>query len=137
MICSLSALSGSYLIPNSLAPAAFTVGFRDCKLGDAINIRVTSPTGLVTFREFPIPNDEITTSAGASTTLNVNQQQRIEVYGGVRPYTVVSSDPAKVTANMAIGNSSVFFIDGRAAGLATVTVTDSAGATTVIAVTVN
>jgi len=133
--CSLSAASGSYLIPNSLAPAAFTVGFKDCKLGDAISIKVTSPTGLVTFREFPIPNDEITTSAGASTTVNVRQGQTFRIFGGVQPYSVFSSDPSKVMADMLGGNT--FQLFGNAVGSATVTVTDSAGATTVIAVTVN
>ena len=135
IICSLSAASGSYLIPNSLAPAAFTVGFKDCKLGDTINVKVTSPTGLITFREFPIPNDEITTSVGAATTINVGQGQTISIFGGVAPYSVFSSDTSKVTADMGVLTS--FSLYGKAVGSATVTVTDSAGATTVIAVTVN
>lgn len=136
--CSLSGgVSGNFLIPNSLAPAAFTVGFKDCKLGDAINIKVTSPTGLVTYREFSIPNDEVTTSAGAATTVNVNQTQTIRIFGGVAPYSVVSSDTSKVTADMTLVNTTAFALRGQAAGTATVTVTDSAGTTAVIAVTVN
>ena len=124
------------VISNSLTPATFTVGFVGCRYGDAINIKVTSPTGLVTSRDFAIPNDAIATSAGAATTLSVGQSQSYRIFGGVQPYNVYSSDTSKVSASNFSGDDA-FTLTGRATGTATVTVTDTAGATVVIAVTVN
>lgn len=124
------------VISNSLTPATFTVGFVGCRYGDAINIKVTSPTGLVTSRDFAIPNDAIATSAGAATTLSVGQSQSYRIFGGIQPYSVYSSDTSKVSASNFSGDDA-FTLTGRATGTATVTVTDTAGATVVIAVTVN
>ena len=128
--------SVNLVIPNSLVPATFTVGFVGCLAGDAISVKVTSPTGLITTRDFGVPNDAITTSAGGATTLSVNQVQSYRIFGGVQPYSVFSSDSSKVTASNIAGDAT-FTLSGRALGTATVTVTDTAGATSVIAVTVN
>ncbi|MCM2251531.1 MAG: hypothetical protein NDJ19_04140 [Ramlibacter sp.] len=45
----------SYVVPNSLAPMALTAGFKGCTAGDIINVKVTSPSGLVTSRDFVVP----------------------------------------------------------------------------------
>ncbi len=123
-----------FLIPNSVLPATFTVGFTDCKAGDAINVRVTSPTGLVTSRIFPLPADTLTTTAGTATTLAVNQERSYQVLGGVLPNIVTSSDTSVFSV---VGNlGETFTLRGKAPGNATATVTDSVGARAVIAVTV-
>ena len=131
--------SGSFVIGNSLAPSAFTTGFTDCKTGDAINVEVTSPSGLVTSWNFPIPVDGLATTAGTATSVGVSQTPLFEVVGGVAPFRFTSSDPLIATANSGLGetgNRPYFYIYGHAVGTAVITVTDSMGSSSAITVTV-
>lgn len=47
--------NSSVTVPNTLAPLAVKAGFKGCRSGDLVNVKVTSPGGLSTFRDFPIP----------------------------------------------------------------------------------
>ena len=45
----------NYVVGNSLSPLAVVAGFQGCNSGDIINVRVTSPGGVITTRDFNIP----------------------------------------------------------------------------------
>ncbi len=115
-----------FLIGNSVAPANFTAGFTDCKTGDSISVKVTSPTGQVTSRIFPVPPDNMTTTAGAATILTVNQERSYQVIGGVLPVIITSSDESVFTVVGNLGDT--FTLLGKMPGNARATVTDSLGA---------
>lgn len=76
-----------------------------------------------------------TTTAGAATTVLLGSSRVFSIFGGTAPYTVLSSNPAVVTA--ALSSQAGFSITGLTAGTATVTIRDAAAGTVTIAVTVN
>ena len=45
----------NYVVGNTLSPTAVTAGFQGCGSGDIINVKVTSPGGVVTSRDFTVP----------------------------------------------------------------------------------
>ena len=47
--------TGSFTVPNTLSPVALTAGFKGCRSGDLINVKVASPLNLVTSRDFVVP----------------------------------------------------------------------------------
>ena len=123
-----------FTIPNSLLPTEFLVAFTGCTVGDAIDVKVTSPSGLVTSREFALPVDTLSTTAGEATTLLVGQNKSFQVIGGVAPNMITSSNTNVFTVVNNIG--ATFTLSGKGPGTATATVTDSAGATGIFTVTV-
>jgi hypothetical protein len=47
--------TNSITVPNTLSPLAVTAGFKGCRTGDLINVKVTSPLNFVTSRDFVVP----------------------------------------------------------------------------------
>lgn len=47
--------TSSITVPNTLSPLAVTAGFKGCRSGDLVNVRVTTPLGLVSQRDFLVP----------------------------------------------------------------------------------
>lgn len=79
------------------------------------------------------PNPTFTVAAPATLTLQVGLTQQYSIKGGVKPYTVFSTDPA-----VAVGwlvSDEVLALGTSTAGKATVTATDAAGSKFSIAVT--
>lgn len=125
-----------YEVSNSMLPAAYSVGFKGCTAGDVINVQVTSPGGVVTSQELPLPSSGVlTTTAGNATTINRGQNQSYLIVGGVGPYTILSSDVA-VADPSSVGSDGSFSIRGAAVGTAAITFTDSAGSSGLLTVTV-
>lgn len=73
-------------------------------------------------------------SVGASVNLAPNESRQINIRGGVRPYTVSSSDASVVAATMS--GASVIVVGQAKEGTSTVKVTDAVGATLDITVVV-
>jgi hypothetical protein len=133
------------VVGNTLLPISITArfdnntltagsGFGACPSGTIISVKVVTPTGTVTSREFLIPRAPLATSAGVATTLSVGAARSFTVSGGTGPYSVSSSNTGVATATV---NSTTLQVSGVAAGSATVTITDNVGASVSIAVTVN
>lgn len=133
------------VVGNSLLPISITTrfdnntliagsGFGACPSGTIISVKVVTPAGNITSRDFPIAPLPLATSAGVSTTVSVGATRSFTVSGGTAPYSVSSSAPS-----VAIGtvNSTTLQINGVSAGSATVKVTDNVGNSVLIAVTVN
>jgi len=47
--------ASSFTVPNTLSPFGFTAGFKGCKKDDLVNVKVTSPGGLSTTKDFAVP----------------------------------------------------------------------------------
>jgi hypothetical protein len=47
--------ASTFTVPNTLAPVALVAGFKGCRTGDQVNVRVTTPGNLSTPRDFTIP----------------------------------------------------------------------------------
>lgn len=47
--------ASSFIVPNTLSPYNLTAGFKGCRSGDLINVKVTSPLNLSTTRDFVVP----------------------------------------------------------------------------------
>jgi hypothetical protein len=45
----------SAVVPNSLLPFVQTISTEKCRNGDRLTVKVTAPSGLVTFRDFTVP----------------------------------------------------------------------------------
>jgi hypothetical protein len=45
----------SVTVPNTLAPLSLTAGFKGCRSGDLINVKVTTPGNFSTSRDFTLP----------------------------------------------------------------------------------
>ena len=75
----------------------------------------------------------LSVAAPAAVTLQVGLTQQYVVQGGIKPYTVYSSDPAVVTGWL-VGEN-VLAVGTTAAGVATVTLQDSKGTKFALAVT--
>jgi len=45
----------SFVVGNSISPLALTAGFQQCGAGDIINVKVTTPGGVITSRDFVVP----------------------------------------------------------------------------------
>ena len=52
--CTLTSASSATVF-NTLLPTAASFGFKDCATGDQVNIKVTTPLGTITSRDFAIP----------------------------------------------------------------------------------
>lgn len=77
---------------------------------------------------------DLSTTAGAATSILVGSSRTFSIRGGALPYTVTSSNTAVATA--VLSSQAGLSITGLVAGNATVTVRDAAGATNTITVTV-
>lgn len=73
-------------------------------------------------------------SVGASVTLAPNESRQINIRGGVRPYTVSSSDASVVTSS--VSGATVTVVGQATDGTGSVKVTDAVGATLDITVVV-
>ena len=125
----------SFVVPNTISPYPLTASFKGCIAGDFISVKVTTPLGLITSGNFVVPTDPLSTTAGAAATVNVNGDKMFKITGGIAPYTVQSSDISKVITDKPLYDS--LRITGKAAGTATVTVSDAVGSIVSITVTVN
>jgi hypothetical protein len=76
----------------------------------------------------------LVSSAGTAVTLRPNQSTQFNIRGGVAPYSVNSSDTS--TVNATISGSTVTVTGLPKAGSSTVLITDAAGATLSVTVTV-
>jgi hypothetical protein len=45
----------SFVVGNSISPLALAAGFQQCGAGDIINVKVTTPGGVITSRDFVVP----------------------------------------------------------------------------------
>ena len=80
------------------------------------------------------PNSTFAVAAPSAVTLQVGLSQPYAIKGGVKPYSVVSSDPA-IAAGW-IGGDDVLYVGTVVPGKATITTLDSKGSKVDIAVTV-
>lgn len=133
---------GSAIVANSLSPALFSTGYSriggaPCTGGTQINVKLTTPLGLVTSANFTVPASlpaALSVLSGASLTVFSTNSRITTVSGGTGSYSVSSDAPTKATATLA---GSVLTVTGVASGTANVVVTDTAGAEFTIVVTVN
>lgn len=79
------------------------------------------------------PNSTFTVVAPGAVTLQVGSLQPYAIQGGVKPYSVVSSDPAVAVGW--IGGDGVLYVGTVVPGKVTITVSDAAGTKVNIAVT--
>ena len=47
--------ASSFVVPNTLSPISVTAGFKGCRTGDQVNVKVTTPLNLSTSRDFVVP----------------------------------------------------------------------------------
>ncbi len=111
------------VVDSGGAFATSTMTIRDNGRGDMNLVAGTCPQGL-----------NLSTTAGAATSVLLGSSRTFSITGGVLPYTVSSSNTA--VAPVALSSQAGLSITGLAAGTATVTVRDAAGSTSTIAVTV-
>lgn len=76
-----------------------------------------------------------TTTAGKATSILIGSSRTYAITGGVRPFTVESSNTA--VATVAMSGQTGFSITGLTAGTATVTIRDASSGTVTITVSVN
>lgn len=114
-------INGNRFIINGVAGGKATVTVRD-SVGNKVSIDVVvgSPNALFT-------------SASADITLGINATQTFSIGGGIAPYVVSSSNVANAVAT---ASGTAFTLRGVATGVATVIVSDAAGASVKITVTV-
>ncbi len=93
-------------------------------LGAMVTVNVTVPT---------VSNLALFTTAPASVTVAIGASPAYSVGGGTGPYTATSSNTSVATVSLVGSNLTV---NGLAAGIASVVLRDSAGASTTVAVTV-
>jgi hypothetical protein len=108
-------------VPQSATPGTVLVNF-----GNSAGTGVLQVTNSAGANCIPASPASVTVAVAATTTSTIS--------GGVTPYTPTSSNPAVATATVTV--LGVVTITGVAIGTATITVTDSAGNTAKIAVTV-
>lgn len=122
-------ITGSISGGTTVNITAFELGSGVLVLQDAngnsvnINVTVTAQT-----------SNKLFTTSPSAITVAVGANPNFEIGGGLGPFTVVSSNPAIATVSI---TGSRFVVSGVLAGTASVVVSDSTGATVIIAVTVN
>ena len=131
----------SAIVANSIAPSSFLTSYGNagapCAGGTLINVKVTSPSGLVTTQPFVVatsPPAALSVLSGPTAKVLVDNSRITTVSGGTGPYSV-SSDTASV-ATVALSGSQLT-ITGVSVGTANVTISDATGAEFTIVVTVN
>ena len=76
----------------------------------------------------------ILTDVPANLAVALGATKTYRIYGGTKPYTVTSSNPAAISASVS-GSASALSLTANATGSATLTISDSKGATTAVTIT--
>ena len=133
---------GNAIVANSLSAAVFstsyaTTGGAPCAGGTLINVKVTTPLGLITSASFPVattPPVALSALSGPRLDVFTDSFRLTTVLGGIGPFTVSSNDRTVATATL---SGSELRVTGVSAGSATIVINDATGSSYRIVVTVN